>query len=159
MSSGTATCSATFTGVGKHSVTASYSGDSNYTGSSASLTLYVDTNISQYLQNGVYNLRNVNLSGGYFVGANLSGANLSDGNFSNATFTGANLSGANVSNGNFSGAAFAGANLSGANVTQSNLIGATGLTSATLTGVIWNKTTCPDNTLSSKDGGTCVGHL
>ena len=61
--------------------------------------------------------------------------------------------------GNFSNAIFTGANLSGANLTQTNLIGATGLTSATLTGVIWNKTTCPDNTLSSKDGGTCIGHI
>jgi hypothetical protein len=160
VTSGTSTCSATFTGVGQHSISASYSGDANYAPSGpATLTLYVDTNISQYLHNGVYNLSNVNLSGGYFVGVNLSGANLSDGNFSNANFTAANLSGANLSNGNFSGTAFAGANLSGANFTQTNLIGATGLTSATLTGVIWNKTTCPDNTLSSKDGGTCVGHL
>jgi hypothetical protein len=156
----TATCSALFTGVGQHSITASYSSDTNFAPSGpATLTFYVNTDLSQYLQNGVYNLRNVNLSGGYIVGMNLSGANLSDGNFSGATFSDANLSGANLSNGNFSGATFTGAMLTNANLTQTNLIGATGLTSAALTGVIWNKTTCPDNTNSSKDGGTCIGHL
>jgi uncharacterized protein YjbI with pentapeptide repeats len=41
-----------------------------------------------------------------------------------------------------------GANLSGAN-----------LNSATLTGVKWNNTTCPDGTNSNADAGTCIGHL
>ena len=71
VSSGNATCSTTYTAVGKHSISASYSGDSNFTGSSASLTLYVDTDISHYLHNGVYNLSNINLLGGSFVGENL----------------------------------------------------------------------------------------
>jgi uncharacterized protein YjbI with pentapeptide repeats len=52
-----------------------------------------------------------------------------------------------------------GANLSGANLTQTNLKAATGMSTATLTGVIWSKTTCPDNTNSSTDGGACQGHL
>jgi hypothetical protein len=157
--SGTATCATTYSAAGKHSILATYSGDNNYSGGSASLTLYVDTNISQYLHNGVYNLTNVNLSGGYFVGVNLSGANLSNGVFSGANFSYANLSGANLTNGNFSNANFTGANLTNANLTQTNLIGATGLTAQQLGGVTWFKTTCPDNTNSSKDGGTCVGHL
>jgi hypothetical protein len=38
-------------------------------------------------------------------------------------------------------------------------MGATGLKTATLTNVIWSKTTCPDGTLSTNDGGTCLGHL
>jgi hypothetical protein len=38
-------------------------------------------------------------------------------------------------------------------------MGATGMKPATLTGVIWNKTACPDGTNSDQDGGTCLGHL
>jgi hypothetical protein len=34
-----------------------------------------------------------------------------------------------------------------------------GLKTATLTGVVWNKTVCPDGTNSSQNGGTCAGHL
>ena len=30
---------------------------------------------------------------------------------------------------------------------------------ADLTGVTWTADSCPDNTLSSVDGGTCLGHL
>jgi hypothetical protein len=52
-----------------------------------------------------------------------------------------------------------GVNLTNANLSSSNLTGATGLRTATLTGVIWSKTACPDGTLSTNDGGTCVGHL
>ena len=52
-----------------------------------------------------------------------------------------------------------GANLNGANLTQTNLKGATGMSTTTLTGVIWSKTTCPDNTNSNTDGGTCLGHF
>jgi hypothetical protein len=32
------------------------------------------------------------------------------------------------------------------------------MSTATLTGVTWNKTTCPDNANSSTNGGTCLGH-
>jgi hypothetical protein len=49
-------------------------------------------------------------------------------------------------------------NLLAASIVNTNL-GATGLTTATLLGVVWNKTTCPDGTTSNKDGGTCVGHI
>ena len=49
--------------------------------------------------------------------------------------------------------------IQGANLSSSNLIGASGLKTATLTGVTWSKTACPDGTLSNNDGGTCVGHL
>ena len=152
-SNGTATCTVPESSVGHHSITATYNGDSNYSGSSAGLTLYVDTDLSSYLKNGVYNLSNVKLSGGYFVGANLKGANLSNGNFSGANFSDANLSGANLNDGNFSNANFTGAELSGANLGNSNLKG------AMLNNVVWSNTTCPDNTNSTKDGGSCLGHL
>jgi uncharacterized protein YjbI with pentapeptide repeats len=180
---------ATFTtsslALGPHTITASYRGDSNFGGNTnpSTLTQNVDTNLSGYpkLPNGAYNLSNTNLAGGYFAGlnltnasltgsnltnavftnANLTGANLSNSNFiTGATFTNANLTNANLSNSNLKGASFSGVTLSGANLTNSNLTGATGLATATgITSVIWNKTACPDGTLSNSDGGTCVGHL
>lgn len=62
--------------------------------------------------------------------------------------------------GNFlTSASFSNADLSNANPAKTNLKGATGPSTAMLTGVIWAKTTCPDNTSSNQDGGTCVGHV
>jgi uncharacterized protein YjbI with pentapeptide repeats len=157
-----ATFSTSSLGVGAHTVTASYGGDGNFTPSTgAALTQYVNTSLSSYptLPSGAYNLSNANISGGYFVGVSLAGASLANSNLTGADFTGADLTGANLSNSNLKGATFSGANLSGANLTNSNLMGATGLKTATLTGVIWSKTACPDGTLSTNDGGTCMGHL
>ena len=114
----------------------------------------VDTNLSSYST-----LSNVNLKGAYLVAANLAGDDLSDSNLSGATLTGANLSNADLTDTNLSGANLTGANLSGTNLTQTNLKGATGLIAGQLTGVSWNKTTCPDGTNSSKDGGTCLNNL
>ncbi len=168
--------------VGAHSITAAYGGDGNFlTSTSSAIIQYVDTNLSGYpkLPSGAYNLSNANLKGGYFVGmsllgasltgsnltgavflgANLTGASLSNSNLKAANFTNANMTNANLSNSNSKAANFTGANLTGANFAGSNLKGATGLKTATITGVIWSKTTCPDATLSNNDGGTCAGHL
>jgi uncharacterized protein YjbI with pentapeptide repeats len=84
-----------------------------------------------------------------FTGATLQNANLSNSNLKGANFTNVNLTGAN----------FSSSNLTGANFSNSNLTGATGLKTATLSNVVWSKTTCPDGTTSTNDGGTCVGHL
>jgi hypothetical protein len=177
-----ATFSTSGLAVGPHTITASYGGNSSFLSSTAGpLTQYVNTKLSGYpkLPSGAYNLSNANLSGGYFVGASLAGASLTGSNLTNATFIGANLTGANLSNSNISaatftnanltnanlsnsnlkGASFTGVNLTGANLSNSNLTGATGLKTATLTNVVWSKTTCPDGTSSSTNGGTCVGHL
>lgn len=128
---------------------------------SSALIQNVDTNLSGYptLSSGAYNLGNLNLSGGYFVNLNLAGASFKDANMSSSNFSGANLTGANLSDANFSNTNLSGANLTNANLTQTNLKGATGMSTAILTGVNWSKTTCPDNTTSSQDGGTCIGHL
>jgi hypothetical protein len=178
-----ATFSTSGLAVGPHTITASYSGDTSFLGgTSAALTQYVNTNLSGYPKpaGGAYNLSNANLSGGYFVNAQLAGASLIGSNLKNAVFTGADLTGANLSNSNFMGSAnfthatltnanlsssnfkgadFSGATLSGANLTNSNLIGAAGLRTATLTNVVWSNTACPDGSNSRADGGTCVGHL
>jgi outer membrane protein assembly factor BamB len=98
-----------------------------------------DCNLSHYpVSKGSRNLKNANLSGCYLPNANLAAANA----------TGANLS----------GAYFADADLSSANLSQANLRGSV-LTNANLSGVKWSQTTCPDGTLSTENGGTCVGHL
>lgn len=179
---GEASLTTTGLAVGAHAITARYTGDGDFVASvSGAITQYTNTDLSSYplLPSGAYNLGNVNLSGAYLVNVNLSGASLANSNLtgadlmganlSNATLTntvlkganlaGANLSAANLTKSNLTGASLAGANLAGANLTGVNLKGATGLGSATLTGVIWSSTTCPDGTSSGKDGGTCVGHL
>ena len=83
--------------------------------------------------------------GATFVGADLSGSVFQEGSdASNADFSGANLTGARFGNVNLTGATFEGADL---------------------TGVIWVPTygsstpTCPDGTLASAHGDTCIGHL
>jgi len=113
-------------------------------------------------------LTNANLAcgdwtGDVFVNANLSGSDLSSycgfgGTFKNANFTRANLTGADFA---FSGTSdtFTNASFTNANATKANFKGATGMGSATLNGVIWSDTICPDGTNSNSDGNTCVGHL
>ncbi|HKS69337.1 MAG TPA: Ig-like domain repeat protein, partial [Ktedonobacterales bacterium] len=158
-----ATFSSSSLAVGAHTITASYGGDGNFKASatSPSITVYINTNLGAYpkLPSGAYDLSNSDLSGAYLVGLSLAGAQVVNTNLTGAVLIGANLTGADLSNSNLKGADFMNVNLSGANLTNSNLLGATGLNTATLTGVIWYKTECPDGTLSNHDGGTCVGHL
>jgi hypothetical protein len=164
MSGGAPTASLTTSSLaaGAHSITVVYNGDGNFLGgSSAKLTQYVNNDLSAYpkLASGGYNLSNMNLTNGSFVGENLSGSTLYNGKFLSAYFISANLSGANLSDTNFTGANFTGANLTNANLSKANLTSVIGLSSATLTGVNWNGATCPDGTLASNHGGTCVGHF
>jgi hypothetical protein len=158
----TATFTTSSLAAGARSITAVYNGDGNFLGGSSSkLTQYVNNDLSAYpkLSGGGYNLSNVNLGGGSFVGENLSGSILGNGRFMSAYFISANLSGADMSDGNFTGATFTGANLTNANLSKANLFGAIGLGSATLTGVNWSGATCPDGTIAGTHGGTCVGHF
>ncbi|MDP9333234.1 MAG: pentapeptide repeat-containing protein [Actinomycetota bacterium] len=100
-------------------------------------------------------LRSANGLGGIV----LHGLNLSGFDFSNLDLYSINDLPADFSSANASNAKFPGANLSSANFTNTNLTGASGMSTATLTGVTWNNTTCPDGTNSNNDGNTCVGHL
>jgi uncharacterized protein YjbI with pentapeptide repeats len=141
---------------GAHQIIASYGGDSNdNVSSSAVLAQNVDTNLSQYLtSDGTYDLKDINLSGAY-----LAGADLADANIANANLSGANLTGANLTDANFKNANLTGANLTDADLTRTNFKGTVGMGSATLTGATWGSTTCPDNTNSNNDGGTCASNL
>lgn len=84
------------------------------------------------------------LIGSKFVGADLSFANCLWTQFDKADFTNANLTMVNLVGASLRGATFTGANL---------------------TDVVWGtepgefETYCPDNTTSSSNGGTCIGHL
>jgi hypothetical protein len=104
------------------------------------------------------NLSSANLAGTRLDHANLTGANLSSAVLSYATLSYANLTGANLSKATLTSANLTGANLTGANLAGANLAGAT-LQGVTVTGVSWSNAVCPDGSNSSKDGGTCVGHL
>ena len=125
--------------VGSHTITARYGGDATFRGGDASpVTQHVDTTLSGYST-----LSDVSRKGTYLWGWDLSAKDLS-----NCTLSGAVLTNANVRNANLSDSNLSGADLVGANLTAANLKGATGLTTATLTDVVWNKTTCPNNTSS-----------
>jgi hypothetical protein len=105
---------------------------------------------------------NTNLTGADFSNVKDSGNSL--GNISGLLFTNANLTNANFSNSQFSSCNFTGANLQNtnfANTTLSsvNFTGAQNMSSASMTGVIWNYVTCPDGTNSSDHSNTCVGHF
>jgi len=117
---------------------------------------------------GGSNLRNLDLSGvnlmgvslpnESLVGDNLTNANLSNSNLQGANLNGDPLTGANLTGASLIGTNLQGANLQGANLTNANFGGAT-LKAASLGGVTWSNTVCPDGTNSDADGNTCMGHL
>lgn len=113
--------------------------------------------------------------GGFFTNDDFSNTNASGTDFSNLknlpnwgdssglNFSNANLTGATFANsffeGNFSNANFMNANLSNATISSSNFSGAKNLSTANVTGSVWNATTCPDGTYSDNHNHTCVGHF
>lgn len=108
-------------------------------------------------------LNNVNLDG-----AILTGANLTDISLLNINLTGARLEGVNglyafLYGANLTGASLVGANLTSGDLAFANLTNAdlsqANLTNVPLTNVTWSDTTCPDNTISDNDGGTCANNL
>jgi uncharacterized protein YjbI with pentapeptide repeats len=90
-----------------------------------------------------------NLYGASLAGANLSSLNLTGADIAFATLNGADLTDTNLTNGNVYGSNFTGADLLGANFTGAEF----------LTETIWSNTTCPDDTNSDSDGGTCINDL
>ncbi len=104
-------------------------------------------------------LTNSALASAVFVNTNLQNVNFTNTTFGGANFQDANLSGSNLSGITSSDAHFQNTNLTNVNFTNANLSTDTDMDTATLTGVIWSNTTCPDGTNSNDDGNTCVGHL
>jgi hypothetical protein len=146
LSGGSATCSTnsfdTPTFPASFNIVATYRGSGAFFGSTSPTVAQV---VMQ--KPTCHKLAGCNLSGFFFVGVNFAGVDL----------LGTNLAGANLSGADLSGANLQGANLMGANLSFANLSGAN-LKGANLNNVTWSNTTCPDGTISNKDGGTCVGH-
>jgi uncharacterized protein YjbI with pentapeptide repeats len=95
--------------------------------------------------------------------ANLGGANLTDASFVEATLIYASIRGDTLNSTNFNDADLAAANLNeiyptNADFTNANL-GDASVDSSADDGIIWSNTTCPDETNSDDDGGTCVNHF
>jgi uncharacterized protein YjbI with pentapeptide repeats len=118
----------------------------------------------------------VDLSFASLIAANLTGAdltdanrsdsgefqpqtNLTDANLTNADVSGADLEDSNLTGTNLSDSYVEDTDLTDANLTGANLTDAEFAGTATLTGVTWSGTICPDGTNSDQDGGTCVSNL
>jgi uncharacterized protein YjbI with pentapeptide repeats len=124
--SGAGSCSITENVAGSpYTVTASYSGDGNYTAGTATIgeTVVKCGGSDQGCNLNGANLENANLAGVNFAGSNLNNANLNGADLSGANLQGANLHNANLSGANLQGANLQGANLNGANLENANLAG------------------------------------
>ena len=91
--------------------------------------------------------------GSDLTGADLSTCRLVHDDLHGATLVDADLTGANVAPANLESA-----DLTGADLTRTRLLLAP-MAHATLTGVTWSATVCPDGTNSDSHGATCAGHL
>lgn len=90
--------------------------------------------------------------------ANLMSATLFEADLFRARLRGADLTHADLTRADLTDADLSRAKLFGTNLALADLEGSN-LARATIVGVEWTATTCPDGTLSDRDGGTCAGHL
>lgn len=120
------------------------------------------------------NLEGANLTGATLVGADLDGtdlqlANLTGADLTNASADSANLSDADIDNGylintdligaDLIGAQMSDTNVASANMTEADLGDATMQTAKGTDSTVWSDTTCPDETNSNADNGTCLNDL
>lgn len=89
-------------------------------------------------------LSNAWLEGSYMDNSYLVGTNFTDADMTGTFLTGTNLASANFTNADLTGAHFD---------------GAMGATTTNFTNAHWGGTSCPDQTNSDDNGGTCIGHL
>ncbi len=106
----------------------------------------------------VANLESANLTEAALEGANLASAWAPDATLTDAKLDGANLTAAVLGGASLADASLVGTDLTGADLSDASLDGANML-GADLNDVEWDNTTCPDDTNSNSDGGTCIGHL
>jgi hypothetical protein len=119
-------------------------------------------------------LQGANLTGAYMVGTDLDGtdlqlADLTTANLTNASADSANLSGADIDHGYLINTDLIGAvltsaemsdtNVASANMTEADLGDAEMQTAKGTNSVVWSDTTCPDETNSDADNGTCLNDL
>jgi uncharacterized protein YjbI with pentapeptide repeats len=95
----------------------------------------------------------------FFNNVSVQGVIFRNAYLSTSGFDGSDLSNADFSNADLSLVSFNQTNLTNANFTNTNLDQATNMETATVTGVIWNNTTCPDGTNSNNDSNTCADHF
>ncbi len=88
-------------------------------------------------------------------GADLSGADLAHAALSGADLSSADLSGADLSHANLRGVELSQATLDSAGLTGADMVGAS-IDGTSFASTIWNHTVCPDGSLSTRDGNTCV---
>ena len=118
--------------------------------------------------------RGANLTGAYMVGTDLDStdlqlANLTHADLTNASADTANLSGADIDGGYLVNTDLIGADLAWAQKwaiqrgfgrhDRSQLGDADMQTAKGTDSVVWSDTTCPDETNSNNDGGTCLNDL
>jgi uncharacterized protein YjbI with pentapeptide repeats len=165
---GSAVCATTPSTAGSHTIVATYSGYTNSAGVDfpASASPSSTQNVLSCQAFAGCNMSGLDLTNADLESIDLHGANLSGSNLTDAVLTGGvDLSGANLSGTNLTGAVLtggvdlSGANLSGANLSAADLGGAIVTADTNFNKVTWSNTTCPDDTNSNNDGGTCVGHL
>ncbi len=99
---GTATLSIYFLSAGLHTITETYSGDTNYAASTKTLTQTVYNHNCPVPNKGGANLEGANIPYCNLAGYDLSGDNLQDANMQGDNLQGANLSGANLQGANLS---------------------------------------------------------
>jgi uncharacterized protein YjbI with pentapeptide repeats len=99
-------------------------------------------------------LSTLNLTGTNFTNAYLYSMGGSGTNFENTNFTNADLRYSDLTSSSFSNT-----NLTNADLSEASLYNSTDMDTATLTGVTWSNTRCPDGSYSNDHSNTCVGHL
>jgi Fibronectin type III domain/Pentapeptide repeats (9 copies) len=130
----------------------------------------------RYCPLGNEDLNGVDLAGADLSGAKLNNTTFNDANLDGAIFddseattmvssdfdgaqmVGAEFSDMNLDNGSFLSTNLTNADFDGANLIVDSFYNAT-MTGANLNDVFWNSDDCPDGTLSSDDGNTCINDL
>lgn len=136
-----AICTVTFGRIGSHVIVGTYSGDTNFTGSTS-------PPLGETVMRCLFGRFGCDLVGADLVNADLAGQ----------TYVFTSMAGANMAGADLAGVTLAFVDLSRVNLTNANLAGAR-LFVVAVSGTTWSNTTCPDGTNSDAEGQTCVGHL
>jgi uncharacterized protein YjbI with pentapeptide repeats len=147
LSSGTATCTVTFSATGLDDVVAHYLGSAKFTASSSSTEFQIVSPYACSVLAGC-DLVGLNLSGVNLAGANLSGTDLQSTNLTGADLAGSTISGdyvygANLTNANLTSAIAVGTDFQQATLTGADLVG------ANLNGALFYEATMPNANLTS----------
>lgn len=121
-------------------------------------------------------LTGVIFKGALFISARFDNANLTNSDFSdihdipgwdvakNNKFIGANLTNANFSKSSFTSSDFSNTNLQNTNLSNAVLkndkfTGAQNMSTANISGTVWDNVICPDGSNSNNNGSTCANHF